>query len=86
MSSLPLCNHGNHYVTMVTSRSAGDLVRTRTHDDVILSEMPEFWLLVLKLIDDIKDSVRKSAAKTAGNPSPENSNHGNVTPLPDKIF
>ena len=64
-------------------------MRTRTHDDVILSEMPEFWLLVLKLMDDIKDSVRKSAAKTAGNPSPENSNHGNVTPLPDnpdKIF
>lgn len=44
----------------------GDLVRTRAHDDNVLAEMPEFWVLVLKLMDDIKESVRKSAAKTAG--------------------
>ena len=44
-------------------------MRTRTHDDVILAEMPEFWELVLKIMDDIKESVRKSASKTSGKPA-----------------
>ena len=41
-------------------------MRVRAYHDLILSELPQLWELVLQLMDDIKESVRQSAAKTAG--------------------
>ena len=76
MLSIFKARHANDHYTVDSSQwiqcseliatISGDLVRTRTHNDVILAEMPEFWDLILKLMDDIKESVRKSASKTSG--------------------